>query len=535
MVANNQAIASVGSDVGTMMGDVTKAWWTFIVMFFVSVAIGFAFMILLRLFVGVIVWAAVSLAFILFMVGFYYFFVYMGDLAGDCKDPAKECPEPDEEQRQNYIYVGYGFGGLAGLYALIVLCMCSRIRLGIAVNKVAAQYIFQTKPILLVPVVQMAILGVWSLVWMVITLYVISAIHNEGDLAPPGDTYTKQDAFGIDGGFFSNGTPGKCTATWPAGDLYLDEHQSYTHASPADGTGSRTITGTSKCLHSSGKPLDEHTCWRCYPPRADLGSPQFWFCLFVLLWNNAFMIAVGQCTIAGSVGIWYFTPNAVKGSKPSVLPAVKNCFRYHAGSLAFGSFILAVVQLIKYALLYLKKQMEAQKNAVMAKIAGALACLVQCFERFVKFLNKNAYIQIALLGKNFCRSAMAAFYLILRNAGRLGVLATIGSMITLIGVFFITAATTVVGYFFLINAFEKEELSSPFICTALYFMIGYLVGKLFMAVFGLAVDTTLQCFCADEELTSKRKNALKDDQVYTPDVLKNFIKDPTAPKKGCCG
>jgi hypothetical protein len=36
----------------------------------------------------------------------------------------------------------------------------------------------------------------------------------------------------------------------------------------------------------------------------------------------------------------------------------------------------------------------------------------------LRFLNKNAYIGIAIYGKNFCKAAKDAFFLLLRNALR---------------------------------------------------------------------------------------------------------------------
>jgi len=173
---------------------------------------------------------------------------------------------------------------------------------------------------------------------------------------------------------------------------------------------------------------------------------------------------------------------------------------------------------------YLQKQAEQQKNFVMVKIAKAIQCCLECFERLIKFLNKNAYIQIAILGKNFCKSAWNAFCLILRNAARIGVLGLIGSIVKYIGLIFITGGTTVVGYFIVIAMYE-EEISSPVIPILICFMIGYLVGNLFMNVFALGVDATLQCFIADEELNSGSGN------THTPEELKAFLKDS---KGGCC-
>lgn len=47
----------------------------------------------------------------------------------------------------------------------------------------------------------------------------------------------------------------------------------------------------------------------------------------VFLWNNALNIAMGQCIIAGAVGVWFFTPNAEKGKRGATKESVYNVFR----------------------------------------------------------------------------------------------------------------------------------------------------------------------------------------------------------------
>lgn len=54
---------------------------------------------------------------------------------------------------------------------------------------------------------------------------------------------------------------------------------------------------------------------------------------------------------------------------------------------------------------------------------------------------------MALTGKNFCKSAYDAFYLILRNVAQFGVTQFIGKLFCLLGTCFITAAGTSCGYY----------------------------------------------------------------------------------------
>jgi len=61
---------------------------------------------------------------------------------------------------------------------------------------------------------------------------------------------------------------------------------------------------------------------------------------------------------------------------------------------------------------------------------------------------------------------------------------------------FIMGFTAVIGYF-LLDLMHKDV--SPILPMCMYLFVGYIVGMLFMNVFGLAVDTCLQCFIFAEE------------------------------------
>jgi len=134
----------------------------------------------------------------------------------------------------------------------------------------------------------------------------------------------------------------------------------------------------------------------------------------------------------------------------------------------------------------------------------------------VKFLNKNAYIQVALLGTNFCVSAKNAFWLIARNVIRFGVLGSLGFIVHFIGKYLIMAATAVLGLLIL-QEMHSDVSSVPVTCILVYCFTGYVMGVLFMNVFGLAVDATLQCFIATEEMGI--------DSSFIPPKLKKFVTD----------
>jgi len=105
----------------------------------------------------------------------------------------------------------------------------------------------------------------------------------------------------------------------------------------------------------------------------------------------------------------------------------------------------------------------------------------------------------------------------------------IGKVVRLIGTFFIMVVTVFVGYQ-LLKALHKDEVSSPVLPVLLMIMMGWCSAKLVMNVFGLAVDTVLQCFVADEEMNKDRTEKSE----CTPEQLGKFMDDPGNKSAGCC-
>jgi len=245
--------------------------------------------------------------------------------------------------------------------------------------------------------------------------------------------------------------------------------------------------------------------------------------LFGLLWFAAFVAAATQFIIASSTCIWYFSQGTGQGASGTVRKSVYRFFRYHFGSIAFGSLILAVVQLIRIILSYMEAQAKkagAHESKVAQFAFKCLQCYLACFERFIKFLNKNAYIQIALTGKNFCLAAKDGFMLAMGNPLRYSVLYGIAGVFVLFGKVFISALTGLAA-FLVITRWDKfsSQLYSPVIPTLIVLVFAYAIGNVFLTVYGMAAETILACFVLDEEI-NKKKNA---PPRHCPESLKSFL------------
>ena len=159
---------------------------------------------------------------------------------------------------------------------------------------------------------------------------------------------------------------------------------------------------------------------------------------------------------------------------------------YNFGSLAFGSFILAVIWIIRLIFEYIDNQLKEAKeeSAIVSCVLSCTRCCLDCFHRFVKFLNENAYIQVALTGESFCSSAMAAFVLALKNAATFTITNGVGSLIFFLGKMTISITNTAIGYVLITNVESfKEDIDNPIPILAIIFLISLMMASVFMNLY----------------------------------------------------
>ena len=82
----------------------------------------------------------------------------------------------------------------------------------------------------------------------------------------------------------------------------------------------------------------------------------------------------------------------------------------------------------------------------MEYVIKCIQCCLACVECIVKFINTQAYIQIALRGKNFCYAAKDGFMLAWSNPMRYAIVGGIGMIIMFLGKLLIACLTAIIFY-----------------------------------------------------------------------------------------
>ena len=247
----------------------------------------------------------------------------------------------------------------------------------------------------------------------------------------------------------------------------------------------------------------------------------FWFHIFSLFYITAIISAYSQFVYASSACIWYFT--AEKGTESHIIAkSFYRGIRYHFGSLCFGALIIAIIRFMIFFLEYIKKKVEAATSKKQSKI---FTCIISCFQcclaccaKFVEFINKHAYIQIALKGDSFCNAAFEGFGLVIRNLGRFSILSLLGGGLSLLGTIFITVASAVVGYFVITEVpYFKADVNSIVLPLIAFGLIGFILGYITMSIFSMSGDALMHSFLLDEEINKGQPKAFPELQKFMSD------------------
>jgi len=250
--------------------------------------------------------------------------------------------------------------------------------------------------------------------------------------------------------------------------------------------------------------------------------------LFGGFWTLNFLHAIGECAIAGAVASWYWVHDKHQVPSFPLLTSFKHIFRYHLGSLLFGSLILALVQFVRFILHQVQHRFGGERSKAADYAFKCVQCLLACFERFIKFLDKNAYIMVAIYGYSFCQGARRGFDLLASNILRVAALNCVTGFLIFLGKLFVCMVTTLAAFVVLSRADTNDETTYDYMLPVIAISIlSYAIATAFFSVFDMAVDTLLLCFCEDSERN--------DGTEAKPYYMSNNLKHHMEHEHTCCG
>lgn len=227
--------------------------------------------------------------------------------------------------------------------------------------------------------------------------------------------------------------------------------------------------------------------------------------LFGFFWVWFFIHGMCQLIFAGVFSRYYWTFNKKKNLPTFlILNSTYIAFRYHIGSVAIGSFLMATVKIIQVIIEYIDRKCKQYGDNPVAR--GIIWCFRCCFwilDNFLRYINTNAYIMIAVYGKGYFTSAKEAFNLVLNNVIRAVIIDKVADYLLFFGKLTVTA-TVSLGTYYVIENYKTISLGhKPFpelnytykVPIAVIACGTYVIAGSFFSVYEMAVNTIFLCFC----------------------------------------
>eukprot|EP00937_MAST-01D_sp_MAST-1D-sp2_P001535 g1535.t1 len=263
---------------------------------------------------------------------------------------------------------------------------------------------------------------------------------------------------------------------------------------------------------------------------------------FGLLWTNQLIHSFSICVIAFAVSDWYWCADraALLGTwyRRSLRRAIRTTLRYHLGSLAFGSLILACVSVLSGVLTYIDRRVKKLERygACFKVVRCCLGCCLCCFRRCVQGISRQSFIVVALTGMSFCPSSRRVLKLTWKHLGQIGTVQIMSNFVLRLGKLCVTVVSClsmlklindppamwfpIVGEIDPTDAASRNlaKVSSPVLPLVATIILSYTVASYCFSVYAMAIDTILLSFCTDLE-----ENAKQGKPVYMEDSLRRFI------------
>jgi hypothetical protein len=230
--------------------------------------------------------------------------------------------------------------------------------------------------------------------------------------------------------------------------------------------------------------------------------------IFGYFWIMEVFNALGQFVISYMVVLWYYTPKTEGGNKKMVFCAITKGYAagvVHLGTLAFGAFLIATLRFVRLFLSFIARQSEASGNTACACVAKCMMCCVDCFKRFLEYINKNAYVDVAINSNNFCQAAIDSFKFLGEQAPTIALLNGACFVFVWAGV---ACVSGIAGYGGYLTVLSREEytsntselyVNSPEMVGVACGGAGFVISLCFMNVFDQAADTLLYAFAWNQK------------------------------------
>ncbi|CAE8621444.1 unnamed protein product [Polarella glacialis] len=187
--------------------------------------------------------------------------------------------------------------------------------------------------------------------------------------------------------------------------------------------------------------------------------------------------------------------------------------------------MLAWLRWVRIIMMWISRQAKNDGNMVCFALASCCTCCITFAQRYMEFINKNAYIDIALSSSNFCTAGQNALGFISSAGGKVLVLNGACFVVCIAVVLGVGTCTTGMTWLLVTtnsrytSDHSLHHVENPYFVSAIAGFIGASVALCFMVIFDHVADTLVYVFVWN------RSHGHNTVAKYCPDVLMNLLEE----------
>ncbi|KAI6191458.1 hypothetical protein M3Y97_00230200 [Aphelenchoides bicaudatus] len=444
--------------------DISASWRQILAIIAFGAVVSFLWIIVMRIFGGFMIWVSILLLIGGLGFGTYYCFTRYQSLvkAGAINDYSfQPMLSVYLEMPNTWLAFSIVLGVCLVIFLLVMIVIRSRVRLAVALIAETSKALGHMMSTLFFPIFPFVLYLVVFSIWGIISVYLSSLGTENCQYVSDVSDGSVQDP--------NNGRPCDCSKIAPT-----DSDNPYT-------TTCRFINLT--------KPESQIAALQAYN-------------LFACFWVSCFVSGLSAMTISGAFASYYFAYR--KPKDVPAFPVFRSLARYHLGTIALGSLILAIVKFFKVILDFVYNKLKGVENPVGKAIYRALSCLFWCLEKILRYLTKNAYIMTAIYGQSFCKASRDSFGLLMRNLIRVVVLNRVTGFLLFVGKALIVVGNGAIAFYYfsgkwVVDGIPQVNLHYYFVPIIVVVIGTYFIADLFFDVYDMGVDSIFLCFLEDCE------------------------------------
>lgn len=223
------------------------------------------------------------------------------------------------------------------------------------------------------------------------------------------------------------------------------------------------------------------------------------YVIFSMYWSVQVIENVVHTSVCGVFATFYF----LHGTGAAIIKPVWNSFfrsmTYSFGSIAFGSLIVAIIQMIRFLI-------NSTRNDRDNLAAACADCLIGMIEGLVRFFNYYAYVHVAIYGKPFIESGKDTWEMIKSHGVDVIINDSLVGNCMSIATLLISLVCACIAYVGGLVLLSNQTLTIT--ATALSFISTFMISVVATRLIESGVSATLVCYAEDPSALQRTKPEL---------------------------